>query len=62
MNFGEIVRVCDGVDWNNLSEQGAVAGSCEYGNEPSISLRDWEFLDELKKRFILNKVLAVTEL
>jgi hypothetical protein len=27
------------------SGQGPVAGSCERGNEPSISTNCWEFLD-----------------
>jgi hypothetical protein len=27
--------------------QGPVAGSCEHGNEPSVSIKGREFLDQL---------------
>jgi hypothetical protein len=30
---------CVGVDWIHLARYGAVADSCEYGNEPSISIK-----------------------
>jgi hypothetical protein len=29
------------------SEKGLVAGSCEYGNKPSYSIKGGEFLDQL---------------
>jgi len=37
------VTVC-GLD-SSGSGQGPVAGSCEHGNEPSDSIKGWEFLD-----------------
>jgi hypothetical protein len=34
------------VDWINLVQvRGQVAGSCEYGNEPSGYIKGREFLD-----------------
>ena len=38
--FSDIVRVGSG--------QGQVAGACEYGNEPSGSIKCREFLDKLQ--------------
>jgi hypothetical protein len=35
---------CEGVDTSD-SQQGPVAGSCEYGNEPPGSIKSREFLD-----------------
>jgi hypothetical protein len=36
------------VDWIHLAQdRGPVAGSCEHGNEPSVSIKGGEFLDWL---------------
>jgi hypothetical protein len=35
---------CDGVNWSNLHQNRI---QCEGGNEPSSSIKDWEFLDQL---------------
>jgi hypothetical protein len=36
----------EGLDCNlSGSALGTLAGSCEYGNEPSVSITVWEFLD-----------------
>jgi len=38
-----------GMDWIELAEDmGQVTGTCEYGNEPSGSMKCGEFLDWLK--------------
>jgi hypothetical protein len=34
---------------------GLVTGSCEHGNEPSVSLKNREFLDQLSKYYLLKK-------
>jgi hypothetical protein len=46
-----------GMDWIELP-QGQVAGSCEYGNEPSGSIKCGEFLDELRTSGLLKKASA----
>jgi hypothetical protein len=33
----------EGMDWINVSGQGQVAGCCEYGSEPSGSVKWGEF-------------------
>jgi hypothetical protein len=33
------------MDWNELAQDRQVAGTCECGNEPSSSIKCWEFLD-----------------
>jgi hypothetical protein len=38
------VRKCC-VDWIRLAQYGPVAGSCEQGNEPSVSIKGEDFLD-----------------
>jgi hypothetical protein len=36
----------DVMDWNYLAEdRGLVEDSCEHGNEPSGSIKCWEFLE-----------------
>jgi hypothetical protein len=35
---------CGGMDWIDLA-QGPVRGSCEHGNEPSVSIKFWEVLE-----------------
>jgi hypothetical protein len=32
-------------DWKELAQEGRVAGTCEYGKEPSGSIKCGEFLD-----------------
>jgi hypothetical protein len=35
----------ENVDWTHLAQdKGAVAGSCKYGNEPSVSIKVGNFL------------------
>jgi len=34
-----------GMDWIDLAEEGQAAGTCEFGNEPSGSIKFGEFLD-----------------
>ena len=35
-----------GMEWINLAQgRRQVAGSCEYGDEPSGSIKRWEFLE-----------------
>ena len=41
------------------SGQGQVAGTCEYGDEHSGSIKCGEFLDQLKTGQLLNKDCAV---
>ena len=37
---------CGGKEWIDLAqERGPVAGSCEFGNEPSGSIKCGKFLD-----------------
>ena len=37
---------CGGMDWIELAQdRGQVAGTCEYGNESSGSIKSREFLD-----------------
>ena len=41
---------CGGIDWMKLAQDtgyGQVAGTCECGNEPSVSIKCGEFLDWL---------------
>ena len=35
--------------------QGQVAGTCEFGNDPSDSIKCWEFLDYLKTGQLFKK-------
>ena len=44
MDFQEVVCGGYGLDRDGLV-QGQVAGTCECGNEPSGSIKCWEFLD-----------------
>ena len=40
---------CVGMDWIKLTQDwGQVAGTCECGNEPSVSIKCGEFLDYLR--------------
>jgi hypothetical protein len=43
--------------WIDASDtrQGPVAGSCEHGNEPSVSIRGGEFLDFLSDYQLFKK-------
>jgi len=43
-----------GLDWYG-SGNGPVPWFCEYSNEPSGSIKSWEFLDTLKTCWILKK-------
>jgi hypothetical protein len=43
MDFQEVG--CGALDWIELAQDGQVAGSCECGNEPSVSIKCGEFLD-----------------
>jgi hypothetical protein len=36
-----------------------VADFCEHGNEPSGSIKCWEFLDQLRHCYLLKKDAAV---
>ena len=45
--------VC-GLDWVGPG-QGQVADACEYGNEPSGSMKGGEFLDQLQTSQLLKK-------
>jgi hypothetical protein len=39
-------RRWEGVDWIHLTEdRSQCGGCCEYGDEPSGSIKCWEFLD-----------------
>ena len=40
------------------SGQGHVAGSCEYGDEPSGCIQCWEFLELLRTFWLRRKVSA----
>ena len=40
-----------GIDWSGTK----VEGCCEYGNEPSCSVRRGEFLDQLRNWQVINK-------
>jgi hypothetical protein len=40
--------------------QGPAAGFCEHGNEPSGSIKGWEFLDQLSNYKLLKKDHGVT--
>jgi hypothetical protein len=33
------------VDWMHMAQEGPVAGSCKHSNEPSVSIKNREFLD-----------------
>jgi hypothetical protein len=37
----------DGVDWIHMAQDMTVEGSCEYGNEPSGTMKSWEVLEWL---------------
>jgi hypothetical protein len=39
----------DDIDWTDLAQEGPVEDSCEYGNEPSGSIKCWEVLEKLHK-------------
>jgi hypothetical protein len=39
------------------SEQGPVMGSCEHGNEPSSTLKYYEFLGWCNKYYLLKPTL-----
>jgi len=40
---------CAGTDWVKLPHyRDKLAGTCECGNEPSGSIKCWEFLDKMK--------------
>jgi hypothetical protein len=46
-----IFRKCDDEGWIGYAAgQGQVVGSCECGNEPSVSMKCGEFLDWLLKK------------
>jgi len=48
-----------GMDWIDLGRGGGqVAGSCECGNEPSVSMNCRKFLDYQKTSSLLNKDCA----
>jgi hypothetical protein len=32
-----------------------VEGSCEHGNELSVSMKRWDILEQLSKRWLLKK-------
>jgi hypothetical protein len=32
----------DGMDWIDRAEDRPVEGSCEHGNEPSVSIKCWD--------------------
>jgi hypothetical protein len=36
-----------------------MAGSCEHGNEPSVSVEDWEFLDKLSDYGLSNELCSM---
>jgi hypothetical protein len=40
---------CEDIDLIDVAWDGACGGLCEHGNEPSNSLKCWEFLDLLRK-------------
>ena len=46
-----------GLHWSDLG-QGQVADTCECGNEPSVSVKCGEFVDQLGKGQLLKKNLA----
>jgi hypothetical protein len=46
-----------GLDCSGLGE-GQMAGICECGNEPSVSIKCRKFLDWLRNRQLLKKVSA----
>ena len=53
---------CGGMDWIELAQDGGqVAESCECGNETSVSMKCWEFLDRLKIRLASQEGLCSTE-
>ena len=35
------------MDWNSVAEYGQIVVSCKRGNEPSVSIKWREFLDQL---------------
>ena len=39
---------CGGMDWIDGSGYGPLAGICECGNEPSVSIKWGEFVDYLR--------------
>ena len=41
----DLQEVGGGRDWMELAQDREVAGTCEYGNEPSGSIKCGEFLD-----------------
>ena len=47
-----------GLDQAGLG-QGQLAGTCEYGNEPSDSIKCGEFLDQLQTGQLLKKDSAL---
>ena len=50
---------CGGMDWIELTQgQGQVAGTCECGNEPSVSVKFGEFLDQVRTGQFLKKASA----
>jgi hypothetical protein len=40
----KLKKLWGNVSWVTDSEYGSMASSCEHGNEPSDSLKFWEFL------------------
>jgi hypothetical protein len=50
---------CGGMDWIELAQDRQVAGTCEYGNEPSGSIKCGEFLDWLQTGWLLKKGCSV---
>jgi hypothetical protein len=54
-----IFRKCDGGVWTGSGWLRIGTGdTCECGDEPSSSIKCWEFLDKLKISYLLMKVTA----
>ena len=51
---------CGGMNWHERagSGQGQLVGTCECGNEPSVSIKCGEFLDRLRTGQLLKKDAA----
>ena len=49
-----------GMDWIDMAQdKGQLAGTCEYGNEHSGSIKRGEFLDQLNTVQLLKKDSAL---